>query len=54
MKNSTTNNDGETTEDKKTANSFFTRSTLSDAHVKPSLSTYESDDITPFYILGYN
>jgi hypothetical protein len=54
MKNSTTNNDEPTTKENKTANSFFTRSTLSKAHKEFTTPTHESDDITPFYVLGYN
>lgn len=54
MTNSTTNNDEPTTEEKKTANSFFTRSTLSKAHKEFTTPSHESDDITPFYVLGYN
>jgi hypothetical protein len=54
MTNSTTNNDKPTTEQKKKSNSFFTRSTLSKAHKEFTTPTHESDDITPFYVLGYN
>ena len=54
MKNSTTNNDKPKTEQNKKANSFFTRSTLSKAHKEFTTPTHESDDITPFYVLGYN
>ena len=52
--NATTNNDETTTEEKKTTHSFFTRSTLSKAHKEFTTPAHESDDITPFYVLGYN
>jgi len=54
MNNATTNNDEPTTTEKKATNSFFTRSTLSKAHKQFTTPTHESDDITPFYVLGYN
>jgi len=54
MNNATTNNDEPTTTEKKPTNSFFTRSTLSKAHKQFTTPTHESDDITPFYVLGYN
>ncbi len=55
MNNSTTNNDETTvTTEKKNAHSFFTPNTLSKAHKQFTTPTHESDDITPFYVLGYN
>lgn len=54
MKNSTTNNDKAATTEKKMNNSFFTRSKLSKAHKQFTTPIHESDDITPFYVLGYN
>ena len=54
MEKSTTNNDKTKTEQNKKANSFFTRSTSSKAHKEFTTPTHESDDITPFYVLGYN
>jgi len=54
MNNSTTNNDEPTTTEKKPTNPFFTRSTLSKAQKQFTTPTHESDDITPFYVLGYN
>ena len=57
MKNSTTNNDETAvtaTTEKKNAHSFFTPSTLNKAHQQFTTPIHESDDITPFYVLGYN
>jgi len=55
MNNATTNNDETTaTTENKTTNSFFTPNTLSKAHKQFTTPIHESDDITPFYVLGYN
>jgi len=54
MTNTTTTNDETATDEKKSTNSFFTRSTLSKAHKEFTTPSHESDDITPFYVLGYN
>jgi hypothetical protein len=54
MNNSTTTNDEQTTEEKKTAHSFFSNSALNKAQSEFTTPTHERDDITPFYVLGYN
>ncbi len=54
MTNATTSNDETTSTEKKPTSSFFTRSTLSKAHKQFTTPAHESDDITPFYVLGYN
>jgi len=54
MTDATTSNEDTTTTENKPTSSFFTRSTLSKAHKQFTTPTHESDDITPFYVLGYN
>lgn len=54
MTNSTTNNDEPKTKEKKNTHSFFTRNTLNKTQNELTSPSHESDDITPFYVLGYN
>ncbi len=41
-------------EEEKTTHHFFSRDTLKKSPDEFTQSTYENDDITPFYVLGYN
>lgn len=54
MTNSTTNNDEQKTKKNKNTHSFFTRNTLKNTKNELTSPSHENDDITPFYVLGYN
>jgi len=46
--------DEPTTEEQKTTHHFFSRDTSKKSPADFTPSPYENDDITPYYVLGYN